>query len=247
MLAASVRIEDFAWIDGKIRKGKTARGGILGGSVAHEAVTTLCTDQHEIARPRFRTPLGTVGDVDGPSEAKPRQQSRQPASIATRIERGRLTAGGTRASFDLKQGIAGTNDQADACRSHEDALPGLLAGYLGIERAPGRKPDLLDTMGRHRVSEHPELIGFNAPKGSCDPYREPAGAQLYQAGALNQRRIGIARIVAERIEPRADHGSNRRKAFIGKVAHTLPLFTRRHTDEGKACFDGGGRRGSGRD
>src|SRR5216684_3984486 len=213
MPAASVHIEDFAGIGGKIGEGKVARGMILRRSVAHNAIATLSADKHEIARPRFRTPFGTAGDVDGPSEAKPRQQSRQPASIATRIERGRLTAGGARASFDLKQGIAGINDQADACRSHEDALPGLLAGYLGIERAPGRKPDLLDTMGRHRVSEHPELIGFNAPKGSCDPYREPAGAQLYQAGALNQRRIGIARIVAERIEPRADHGSNRRKAF----------------------------------
>jgi len=51
MLAASVRIEDSAWIGGKIGKGKTARGGILGGSVAHEAVTTLGTDQHKIARP----------------------------------------------------------------------------------------------------------------------------------------------------------------------------------------------------
>jgi hypothetical protein len=102
-------------------------------------------------------------------------------------------------------------------------------------------------MGRHRVSEHPELIGFDASKGRCDPYREPACAQLYQAGALDQPRIGIARILAERIEPRPDRGSNRRKAFIGKVAHTLPLFTRRNADEGKACFDGGGRRGAGRD
>jgi hypothetical protein len=102
-------------------------------------------------------------------------------------------------------------------------------------------------MGRHRVSKHPELIGFDASKGRCDPYREPTCAQLYQAGALSQRRIAIARILAERIEPRPDRGSNRRKAFIGKVAHTLPLFTRRHTDEGKACFDGGGRRGTGRD
>ena len=206
MLAASVRIEDFAWIGDKIGKGTTARGGILGGSVAHEAVTTLSTDQHEIARPRFRTPFGTAGDVDGPSEAKPRQQSRQPASIATRIERGRMTAGGARASFDLKQGIAGINDQVDVCRSHEDALPGLLAGYLGIERAPGRKPDLLDTMGRHRVSEHPELIGFDASKGRCNPYREPTCSQLYQAGALNQWRIGIEGILAERIEPRPERG-----------------------------------------
>src|SRR6266481_1010946 len=212
MPAASVHIEDLVGIGSKIRKGKTARGGILGGSVAHEAVTTLCTDQHEIARPRFRTPLGTAGDVDGPGEAKPRQQSRQPASIATRIERGRSTAGRARASFDLKQGIAGINNQTDVCRSHEDALPGLLAGYLGIERAPGRKPDLLDTMGRHRVSEHLDLIGFDASKGRCDSYREPAGAQLYQAGALNQWRIGIEGILAERIEPRPDRRSNRRKA-----------------------------------
>src|SRR5260370_12780886 len=207
MPAASVHSEDFAWIGGKIGEGKATRGRILGGSVAHEAVTTLSTDQHEIARPRFRTPRGTAGDVDGPSEAKPRQQSRQPASIATRIERSRMTAGGARASFDLKQGIAGVNDQADACSSHEDALPELLAGYLGIERAPGRKPDLPDTMGRHRVSEHPELIGFDASKGRCDPDREPACAQLYQAGALNQRRIGIPRLLSQRIEPRRHHGS----------------------------------------
>src|SRR5437870_2076599 len=104
MPAASVHIEDFAGIGGKIGEGK-ARGTILRRSVAHNAIATLSADQHEIARPRFRTPLGTAGDVDGPSEAKPRQQSRQPTSIATRIERGRMTAGGARASFDLKQGI----------------------------------------------------------------------------------------------------------------------------------------------
>src|SRR5882724_10634012 len=107
MPAASVHIEDLVGIGSKIGKGKTARGGILGGSVAHETVTPLGTDQHEIARPRFRTPLGTAGDVDGSSEAKPRQQSRQPSSIATRIERSRMTARGARASFDPKQGIAG--------------------------------------------------------------------------------------------------------------------------------------------
>src|SRR6266702_1776866 len=137
MLAASVRIEDFAWIRGKIGKGKMPRGSILRGAIAHEAVAPLGTDQHEIARPRFRTPLGAAGDVDGPGEAKPRQQARQLASITTRIERSRLTAGRTRASFDLKQGIAGIDDQADTCRSPEDALPGLLARYLGIQRAPG--------------------------------------------------------------------------------------------------------------
>ena len=126
-------------------------------------------------------------------------------------------------------------------------MPGLLAGYLGIERAPGRKPDRLDTMGRHRVSEHLELIGFDASKGRCDPYRESANAQPYQTDAPIQQRIGFPRDLAQRIEPRPDRGSNRRKAFIGKVAHTLPLFPRRHADEGKACFDGGGRRGTGRD
>src|ERR1700738_1067911 len=134
MPAASVHMEDFAGIGGKIGEGNVARGTILRRSVAHNAIATLNADKHEIARPRFRTPLGAAGDVDGPSEAKPRQQSRQPASIATRIERGVLTAGRTRTSFDLKRGIVGINNQADACRSHEDALSGRPVGYLGIER-----------------------------------------------------------------------------------------------------------------
>ena len=212
-------------LDGLVLSGFGAEGDEFDPAL-HEAV------QHEIARPRFRTSLSTAGDVDGPSEAKSRQESRQPVSVTTRIKRSHLTAAGARASFDLKQGIGGINNQADACRSREDVLPGLLAGYLCVERAPGRKPDLLDIKGCQRASEHLKLIGFDASKGRCDPNRKPACAKLDQADTLDQWRIGIARIPAERIKSRLDRRSNRRKALIGKVAHTLPLFTRRHSDEG---------------
>src|SRR5712664_220097 len=123
------------------------------------------------------------------------------------------TAGSARADFDLQQGIAGINGQADVCRSLKDFVSGWLAWYPRIERPPGRKPDLLDALGFHHFSEPLQLIGFDAPKRCCYPYHEPANAQLHQTGALNQRRIGVPRILGECIEPRADHGSNRRKAF----------------------------------
>src|SRR5216684_3579632 len=122
MLAVSVQIEDCAWIRGKIGERKTARGVILGGSVAHDTVKTLSTDEREIARPGLRTPLGAAGDMDSPGEAKPGQQSGKPAPVTTCVERGRRTAASARASFDPKQGIAGINNQAVVSRSVENTL-----------------------------------------------------------------------------------------------------------------------------
>src|ERR1700704_5262918 len=123
MVAASVQIEDCARIiRGKIGERKTARRTILGGSVAHDAIKTLSTDQHEIGGPGLRAPLGAAGDMNRPGEAEPRQQSRKSAPVTTCVERGRLTAGSARAGFNLKQGIAGIGNQTVVSRCVEDAL-----------------------------------------------------------------------------------------------------------------------------
>src|ERR1700731_1874135 len=123
MPAAFVDVENFAGFSGQLREREAARGLILSGSVAHDAVTSFGTDQHEVGAPGLRAPLGATGDVNRPGETKPRQQRRQPASIAARVQRGRPTAGSPRASFDLQQWVAGIDNQAIASGGIENALP----------------------------------------------------------------------------------------------------------------------------
>ena len=62
----------------------------------------------------------------------------------------------------------------------------MRAGQPVIERAPGRKPDLLAAMGHDRVNELAKLLGFDAPKRRCDSRGEPTGAELKQADAAIQ-------------------------------------------------------------
>ena len=163
----------------------------------------LGTDQHEIGRPGLRTAFGAAGDMNRPGETKPRQPTRNPAPVATCVQGGRRTTGSARASFDLEQGIARINDQTVACGGIKNALCRWPAGQPGIERAPGRKPDLLAAMGRDRISELAKLIGFEPPKGCCDSRSKPTGAELNQTDATIQRQIRLSRIFGQPIEPRS--------------------------------------------
>src|ERR1700722_1061699 len=126
MSVALVDAENAAGIGGKLDERKTARRMIPGGSVAHDAIAALGTDEHEVRGPGLRAAFGAAGDVNRSRESKARQQSRDPAPVTTCVQNGRRTTGSARASFDLEQRIAGINDQTVA--------------RGGIENAPGRCP-----------------------------------------------------------------------------------------------------------
>ena len=247
MPVALVDAENAAGIGGKLGERKMARRMIPGGSVAHDAITALGTDEHEVGRPGLRTAFGAAGDMNRSGETKARQQTRHPAPVTTCVQSGRRTTGSARASFDLEQGIAGINDQTVARGGIKNALGRCPAGQPDIERAPGRKPDLLTAMGHDHVSELPKLIGFDPPKGCCDSHGEPTGAELHQTDATIQRQIRFSRTFVQRIEPRSHRRPDRRKARVGKIAHALPRLARCNINEGKAYLDRSRRRGVGRD
>ena len=184
-----VDAENMAGIGGKLGERKMARRDIPGGSVAHNAITPVGTDEHEVGRPGLRAPFGAAGDMNRPGETKARQPTRNPASVSTCVQSGRRTTGSARASFDLEQGIARINDQTVACGGIKNALGRWPVGQPDIERAPGRKPDLLAAMGLDRISELAKLIGFEPPKRCCDSRSKPTGAELHQTNATIQRQI----------------------------------------------------------
>ena len=62
---------------------------------------------------------------------------------------------------------------AGVVRDLEDALAGLTVGYHGIERTPGRKPDLARATGGRSLRKVLELIGFDPPKRRRDADGEP--------------------------------------------------------------------------
>src|ERR1700733_8901675 len=99
MPAAFVNVENVAGIGGQFGERKMMRGMIPGGTAAHNAIASVATDQHQFGRSGLRAALGTTGDMNRPGETKPRQQRRQPAAIAARVQSGGLTTGSTRAGF----------------------------------------------------------------------------------------------------------------------------------------------------
>src|ERR1700722_3299012 len=148
MPATSIDVENSSGIGSQFGERERTRGLILGGSVPHDAIAPLGTDQHEIGRPGLRTALGATGDMNRPGETKPRQQGRKPAPVAACVQRGRLTPWCTRAGFDLEQRVARIGNEALALCGSENVLCRLAAGYPGVQRAPWRKPDLLTAFGR---------------------------------------------------------------------------------------------------
>ena len=117
-----VDAENRAGIGGKLGERETARRTIPGAAVAHDAIMTLGTDEYQVGRPGLRAPFGAAGDMNCPGETKTRQQTRNPAPVAARVQGGRRTTGSARASFDLEQGIARIYDQTVACGGIKDAL-----------------------------------------------------------------------------------------------------------------------------
>src|ERR1700722_8284051 len=105
MRATLVDVEKYAGIGGQFGERETMRWIVLGGSVAHDPITPLGADQHEIGRSGLRTSLGATGDMNRPDETEPRQQRRKPAPIAAGVENGRPTTRCTRAGFDLEQRV----------------------------------------------------------------------------------------------------------------------------------------------
>ena len=122
MPVALADAENAAGIGGKLGERKTARRMIPGGSVAHDAIAALGTDEHEVGRPGLRTAFGAAGDVNRSGETKARQQTRDPAPVTTCVQSGRRTTGSARASFDLEQGITRIGNQSVACGGIKKAL-----------------------------------------------------------------------------------------------------------------------------
>src|ERR1700733_5948907 len=114
MPVALVDAENMAGIGGKLGEREMARCMIPSGSVAHNAITPVGTDEHEVGRPGLRAPFGAAGDMNCPPETKARQPTRHPPPVATCVQGGRRTTGSARAGFDLEQGIARINDQTIA-------------------------------------------------------------------------------------------------------------------------------------
>ena len=134
MPAILVDAENGAGIGGQFGERETARRLILRGSVAHDAITSFRTDQHEIGRPGFRTALGATGDMNRPGETKRRQQRRKAASIAAGVESGRLTTWCAWAGFDLQQRVARVGYQALALCGIKNA-PVPIGGWAPRHRA----------------------------------------------------------------------------------------------------------------
>src|SRR5579863_4215709 len=95
-----VDADNMAGIGGQLRERKMTHCVIPGSAVAHDAITPLRTDEHEVRWLRLRTPFGAAGDMNRPGEAKTQQPTRNPAAVTTCVQGGRRTTGSARASFD---------------------------------------------------------------------------------------------------------------------------------------------------
>ena len=120
--------ENAAGIGSNLGEREMACCVIPRGPIAHDAITALGTDEHEVGWSRLRTPFGAAGDMNRPLETKTRQQTRNPAPVTTCVQSGRLTTGSARASFDPEQGIARISNQSVACAGIKNALCRLPVG-----------------------------------------------------------------------------------------------------------------------
>ena len=73
MPVALVDAKNTTGIGGKLGESEMARCMIPGSSIAHNAITPLRTDEHQVGWPGLRTSFGATGDMNRPSETKARQ------------------------------------------------------------------------------------------------------------------------------------------------------------------------------
>src|ERR1700690_779239 len=102
MPVALVDAKNTTGIGGKLGESEMARCMIPGSSIAHNAITPLRTDEHQVGWPGLRTSFGATGAMNRPWETKARQEILHPAPVTTGVQSGRLTTGSAWAGFDLE-------------------------------------------------------------------------------------------------------------------------------------------------